>query len=330
MREFATYLRRHLWQLVLLAAALAVFAGVFYLYRMPPEAVFYAALLTALPGALLFLAGFLRYVHRHRRLRYLLEQGVWTPDQLPSCRDLTEEDYQQMLEDLSIRLRRAQGALEEAQTEMRDYYTLWAHQIKTPLAARDLILQVEGGDRAGELRAQLLQTEQYVEMVLAFVRSTADTTDFLIRRCVLEDLVRQSVRRLAPLFIRKDIRLELEDLSAEVVTDEKWLCFVLEQVLSNALKYTPRGGTITISARGMALTVRDTGAGIAPEDLPRVWEKGYTGRNGRADKRSTGIGLYLCRKVLSRLGHTISIASHPGEGTAVTIDLTTREITPIA
>ena len=330
MRELLTYLRRHLWQLALLAAALTIFAGVFYLYRTPPEAVFYAALLTALPGGLLFLAGFLRYVRRHRRLQGLLTQGLWTMDQLPSCRDLTEEDYQQLLEDLTIRLRRAQGELEEAKSEMRDYYTLWAHQIKTPLAAMDLILQEEGGNRAGELRAQLLQTEQYVEMVLAFVRSTADTTDFLIRRCVLEELVRQSVRRLAPLFIRKDIHLELGDLSAEVVTDEKWLCFVLEQVLTNAVKYTPRGGTISISAQGMVLTVRDTGVGIAPEDLPRVWEKGYTGRNGRADQRSTGIGLYLCRKVLSRLGHTISLASRPGEGTAVTIDLTTREIPPIA
>ena len=330
MRELATYLRRHLWHLVLLAAVLAIFAGVFYLYRMPPEAVFYAALLTALPGGLLFLAGFLRYARRHPRLQSLLAQGLWTLDQLPPSRDLTEEDYQQLLEDLTIRLRRSQEELDSTRTEMRDYYTLWAHQIKTPLAAMDLILQEEGGDRAGELKAQLLQTEQYVEMVLAFVRSTADTTDFLIRRCSLKDLARQSVRRLAPLFIRKDIHLELGDLSAQVVTDEKWLCFVLEQVLTNAVKYTPRGGTISITARGMALTVRDTGVGIAPEDLPRVWEKGYTGRNGRADKRSTGIGLYLCRKVLRRLGHTITIASRLGEGTAVTIDLTTRDIPPIA
>ena len=329
MREFLTYLRRHLLQMVLLLAAAVIFAGVLYLYRTPPEAAFYAALLTAFPGGCFFLVGFFRYVRRHQRLQGLLAQGFWSMDQLPSCRDLTEEDYQQMLEDLTIRLRRSQEALDNAQAEMRDYYTLWAHQIKTPLAAMDLILQEEDGEQARELRAQLLQTEQYVEMVLAFVRSTADTTDFLIRRCTLEDLVRPSVRRLAPLFIRKDIHLELGDLSVQVVTDEKWLCFVLEQILSNALKYTPKGGTIFITAQGMALTVRDNGVGITPEDLPRVWEKGYTGRNGRADKRSTGIGLYLCRKVLGRLGHQIDIASRLGEGTAVTIDLTTREITPI-
>ena len=329
MRELLTYLRRHLLQMVLLLAAVAIFAGVFYLYRMPLEAVFYAALLTALPGGILFLAGLLRYVRRHRRLQGLLAQGFWSMDQLPACRDLTEEDYQQMLEDLIIRLRRSQGTLDSTRSEMRDYYTLWAHQIKTPLAAMDLILQEEDGEQARELRAQLLQTEQYVEMVLAFVRSTADTTDFLIRRCTLEELVRPSVRRLAPLFIRKDIHLELGDLSMQVVTDEKWLSFVLEQILSNALKYTSRGGTISVTAQGMALTVRDNGVGIAPEDLPRVWEKGYTGRNGRADRRSTGIGLYLCRKVLGRLSHRITIASRPGEGTAVTIDLTSREVVPI-
>lgn len=329
MRELLTYLRRHLLQMVLLLAATAIFAGVLYLYRTPPEAALYAALLTALPGGCFLLVGFFRYVRRHQRLQGLLAQGFWSMDQLPSCRDLTEEDYQQMLEDLTVRLRRSQETLDSTRSEMRDYYTLWAHQIKTPLAAMDLILQEEDGEQARELRAQLLQTEQYVEMVLAFVRSTADTTDFLIRRCTLEDLVRPSVRRLAPLFIRKDIHLELGDLSVQVVTDEKWLCFVLEQILSNALKYTPKGGTISITAQSMVLTVRDTGVGIAPEDLPRVWEKGYTGRNGRADKRSTGIGLYLCRKVLSRLGHQIHIASRLGEGTTVTIDLTTREITPI-
>lgn len=329
MRELLTYLRRHLLQLVLLAASTAIFAGVLFLYRTPPEAALYAGLLCTLLGGCLFLVGFFRYVRRHRRLRGLLSQGFWSIDQLPPCRDLTEEDYQQMLEDLTIRLRRSQETLDSVRGEMREYYTLWAHQIKTPLAAMDLILQEQDGEQARELRSQLLQTEQYVEMVLAFVRSTADTTDFLIRRCTLEDLVRPSVRRLAPLFIRKDIHLELGDLSAQVVTDEKWLCFVLEQILSNALKYTPRGGAISVTAQGMVLTVRDNGVGIAPEDLPRVWEKGYTGRNGRADKRSTGIGLYLCRKVLSRLGHTVSIASRPGEGTAVTIDLTTRDITPV-
>ena len=329
MRELRTYLRRHLLQLVLLAASTAIFAGILYLYRTPPEAAFYAGLLCALLGGCFFFLGFFRYVRRHRRLQGLLAQGFWSMDQLPPCRDLTEEDYQQMLEDLTIRLRRSQETLDSTRSEMREYYTLWAHQIKTPLAAMDLILQEEDDDLARELRAQLLQTEQYVEMVLAFIRSTADTTDFLIRRYSLEKLVRQSVRRLAPLFIRKDIRLELGDLSAQVVTDEKWLCFVLEQILSNALKYTPKGGTISVTAQEMVLTVRDNGVGIAPEDLPRVWEKGYTGRNGRADKRSTGIGLYLCRKVLSRLGHPVSITSRLGEGTAVTIDLTTRDITPI-
>ena len=330
MRVFFGWCRQRVWVALLLGLWAAVFAVVLFLYGSPVEAVGYALLLCLAALVLWASVDLLFYIRRTRTLQAMAGQAELTLSSLPDPAGPLEAAYQSLVLELEEKRRQAVSDADGKQREAMDYYTLWAHQIKTPLAAMDLILQEEGGNRAGELRAQLLQTEQYVEMVLAFVRSTADTTDFLIRRCVLEDLVRQSVRRLAPLFIRKDIHLELGDLSAEVVTDEKWLCFVLEQVLTNAVKYTPRGGIISISAQGMVLTVRDTGVGIAPEDLPRVWEKGYTGRNGRADQRSTGIGLYLCRKVLSRLGHTISLASRPGEGTAVTIDLTTREIPPIA
>lgn len=330
MRVFFGWCRQRVWVALLLGLWAAVFAVVLFLYGSPVEAVGYALLLCLAALVLWASVDLLFYIRRTRTLQAMAGQAELTLSSLPDPAGPLEAAYQSLVLELEEKRRQAVSDADGKQREAMDYYTLWAHQIKTPLAAMDLILQEEGGNRAGELRAQLLQTEQYVEMVLAFVRSTADTTDFLIRRCVLEDLVRQSVRRLAPLFIRKDIHLELGDLSAEVVTDEKWLCFVLEQVLTNAVKYTPRGGIISISAQGMVLTVRDTGVGIAPEDLPRVWEKGYTGRNGRADQRSTGIGLYLCRKVLSRLGHTISLASRPGEGTAVTIDLTTWEIPPIA
>lgn len=109
-----------------------------------------------------------------------------------------------------------------------------------------------------------------------------------------------------------------------MLTDEKWLCFVIEQILSNSLKYTP-AGIISIRAEGTALIIEDTGIGIKAEDLPRVFERGYTGYNGRADKKSTGIGLYLCRRVLSRLGHTVSISSEPGRGTRVKIGLETPD-----
>ena len=133
-------------------------------------------------------------------------------------------------------------------------------------------------------------------------------------------LLRQAVRRYAPLFIRSRVSLQLEETGLRCLTDGKWLGFVVEQLLSNAVKYAP-GGTVRIFAEGETLCIADNGIGIAPEDLPRVFERGYTGKNGRLERRSTGIGLFLCREVCRRLGHGITIASRPGEGTEVRLDL---------
>lgn len=164
--------------------------------------------------------------------------------------------------------------------------------------------------------------EQYVEMLLGYQRLTGPTTDFTLRECDVNAVMRASARRFAPLFIEKKLRLNYQETTLRALTDEKWLAFVLEQVLSNAVKYTRRGSvTLRCDEAAHAIIVEDTGIGIAPEDLPRVFDHGYTGLNGRRDKRATGLGLYLSKRVLDQLGHTISIASEPGRGTRVTIGL---------
>ena len=208
---------------------------------------------------------------------------------------------------------------------MVEYYTLWAHQIKTPIAAMGLLLQDDDTDRGRELSAELFKIQQYVEMVLQYLRLGSDSTDYLIREVPLEPIVRQAARKYAQLFIRGKVSLNLRPMELKVLTDEKWLGFVVEQVLSNAVKYAP-GGAVTVFAEGETLVIRDNGMGIAPEDLPRVFENGYTGCNGRTDKRSTGIGLYLCREICRRLGHRISVASRLGEGTEVRIALGRRTL----
>ncbi len=201
---------------------------------------------------------------------------------------------------------------------MTDYYTLWAHQIKTPIAAMRLLFQEEPRP---ELEGELLKIEQYVEMVLGYLRLGSDTTDYVLRSCDLDGLIRQSIRKYARLFILKKISLDFRETGKTVLTDEKWLAFVVEQILSNSLKYTPEGGRIRIYGDGETLVIADSGIGIQPEDLPRVFEKGFTGYNGREDKKSTGIGLYLCSQVMDRLNHGVSIASRPGQGTLVRLDL---------
>jgi histidine kinase (EC 2.7.13.3) len=208
---------------------------------------------------------------------------------------------------------------------MIDYYTLWAHQIKTPIAAMRLILQSEDIPQYHELNEQLFKIERYVEMVMAYLRIGSSSTDFLLKKYELEDMVKQSVRKYAPVFIRKKIGIKLGNLKFKVLTDEKWLCFAIEQILSNAIKYTDEGYILIDSENETTLVIKDTGIGIAPEDLPRICEKGYTGYNGRIDKRASGIGLYLTKQILTKLGHKISFESEIGKGTTVRIDMSSGD-----
>lgn len=157
-----------------------------------------------------------------------------------------------------------------------------------------------------------------VEMVLSYQRLGSDTVDLVLRRVELDRVLRGCVRKFAGLFIMKKLPLELEETRLEVLTDEKWLAFVIEQLLSNALKYT-REGRIHIFAEGRSLIIEDTGTGIAPEDLPRLGERGFTGYNGRAEKGSTGLGLYLCRRICNKLGHSLRFESELAHGTRAII-----------
>ena len=160
-------------------------------------------------------------------------------------------------------------------------------------------------------------------MALGFVRAQSLSGDLLLRRYDLDTLLRQSVRKFSRLFIRKKISLHFAPTHMQILTDEKWFRFVVEQLLSNALKYTPQG-SISLYAEAVpshALVIEDTGIGIAPEDLPRLGERGFTGYNGRIEQKSTGLGLYLCRRILSRLSLSMEITSAVGQGTRVRIGL---------
>ena len=158
------------------------------------------------------------------------------------------------------------------------------------------------------------------------MRLGADSTDYVIKEHELDDIVRGAVKKLAGDFINKKIKLEYTELNEKVLTDEKWLSLVVEQVLSNALKYTSEGTVSIYTESPKTLCIRDTGIGIAADDLPRVFENGYTGYNGRSDKRASGIGLYLCRRICNKLGHTISAESKAGEGTVIRIGLDKKKL----
>ena len=324
MKTVFAWLKYRLWQIVLFSGLMLIFSTVVWLSGAGGVLAGYTALLGGVLALLLALPDLRRFALRHRQLSDALKSIRVSDEQLPPPENLIEEDYRQLIRALGEEKQRQASAMDLRMSDMQDYFTLWAHQIKTPIAAMRLILQTKPENSAGEIEGELFRVEQYVEMVLNYLRLDSDSTDFVFRTCALDDIIRQCVRKYAKQFIRKRIRLEYEGTALQVLTDEKWLCFVIEQILSNALKYTS-AGSIRIFTQGETLVIADTGMGIAPEDLPRVFEKGYTGYNGRTDKKATGIGLYLCKRILNRLGHEISISAQVGKGTRVSIDLSREE-----
>lgn len=302
-----------------------IFATVFFLYDLPVEAVGYATLLCVFVGTIFFGFSFSHFARRHKRLEDLGDRITVSLQHLPQPRDAIEKLYQELILILFDHQAELNFVADKTRQELEDYYTLWAHQIKTPIAALGLLLQDQPTSQTAELSLELFKIEQYVEMVLHYLRIESPSSDFVFQRYNLEDIVRPAVRKYAKMFIQKKVGLNVEDLNQEVLTDAKWLGFVIEQVLSNALKYTTEG-TISISLRGASeqgkfLVIEDTGWGIAPEDLPRIFEKGFTGYRGRMDQKSTGIGLYLCKLILDKLSHPIQVESIVGQGTKVQIGL---------
>lgn len=268
---------------------------------------------------------FFRYYNRHRELIKMQKVIKISVDALSMPGDQIEEDYQTLLQLVHEDKVKAVNDLENRRKDLMEYYTMWVHQIKTPIAAMQLLLQSEDTPKNREAAEELFRIEQYVKMALQYTRLDSETTDFLIQRYNLDDIVREAVRCYARLFIRKKISLNYQPLQVQVSTDEKWLEFVIEQVLSNAVKYTPKGSVSIYMEGSSTLVIEDTGIGIRKEDLPRVCEKGYTGYNGHTDKRSTGIGLYISKRILEKLSHTIEIESEMGKGTRVKIGLITKE-----
>ncbi len=322
MKLFLRYLRGKAGALALMAVCALILTASFRLYHLPVEAVLYPAALCLALGAVYMTFDFARTRRRHRALAAL--RGA--EDALPQARDIEAADYRALAELLRQERREAATRAEADARAMADYYTLWAHQIKTPIAAMRLRLQGQDSAEARALLSDLGRIERYVEMVLTYLRLEGDGTDYVLREVSLDEVLRPVFKQFAGEFISRGLRLDYAPVNTRALTDEKWLSFVVGQVLSNALKYTPEGTISVYVEAPCALCVRDTGIGIAPEDLPRVFEQSYTGPAGRLDRRASGLGLYLCKRVCDNLGHGITIESVPGVGTTVRIDLSRRKI----
>lgn len=323
MKTFLAYISGYRRMVILAAAYLLIFATVLYAAEVPSETVLYAGALCLAFTAVYALVGFYRYYKRVSALKRTLSELPETLESLPTPQNESERLYTQMLQKTYAEYERAALEHRRREADMRNYYTMWVHQIKTPISALRLLIQ--SGARSAELQNEIFHIEQYVEMALNYQRLFCGSSDLVITRRSLDSAVRTSIRKYSKQFIMKRLKLEYEPGDITVLTDEKWLCFVIDQVLSNSLKYTS-AGEIKICTVGRTLMISDTGIGIAAEDLPRIFDCSYTGYNGRAEKRSSGIGLYLCSEVCRRLGHGISITSEVGKGTCVSITFNEADI----
>lgn len=310
----------------------AIFAFTVWMYGITVAAVLYPALVCMVIMTAAFAVMACSEYGKWKNMQEILQRAVGDDSEFVKILDTAEirkqvnttDEIENELLEIIERLKnggmRLNDSMNMKYSDMVDYYTMWVHQIKTPIASMHLILQKEDSEDSRRLRAELFRVEQYVQMVLCFLRLDSDFTDYVIKEYRVDDIIRPAVRRLASQFIMKKLALEYEHTDEVALTDEKWLGFVVEQVLSNAVKYTSEG-SISIKCDGDRLVISDTGIGIAAEDLPRIFDKGYTGFNGRADRKASGIGLYLCRRICDNLGHSIKVESAAGHGTTIIIGL---------
>lgn len=293
--------------LILLLGFILLFAFVFDAYRSLLE---YVALLLAFLSFLFIGADAWTAFKSYRSQKLQASAQAQTP---------LEKLLQERVEELEYEQKNQLLVEQEKYNDLLDYYTLWVHQVKTPIAASSLLIgDLKDKEAKSQLEQELFKIESYVHLVLQYLRLESFHDDLVLKKENLADLVREVVKKYALFFIQQGLSLNLHDLDHTIVTDKKWFLVILEQVLSNSLKYT-KEGSIEIYFHEDSLYIKDTGLGIQNADLLRVFERGFSGYNGRLTQQSSGLGLYLSKKIADQLGHKISIDSQVGQGTTVSI-----------
>ena len=347
MKLFLDYISKIKFYIILQLFPVMLAEIIFFLYQLPIEPMVYVTVFWLITGICACLNGFYRYRKKVEQLELIAAAPDINLSQMDSPVGQDERFQQEIMQQLNQMRIDVENASQKSSEDMTDYYTMWAHQIKTPIFALRLLLQ-ESTEENKEKLSELFKIEQYVEMVLGYLRTEDMSSDLKLSRCSLDRIIRDRIHKYAGIFISKKLTLTYESISQDVLTDEKWLGFVIGQILSNALKYTRTGGIriylekklsldtddVSISIRNddcnkvenLTLVIEDTGIGIRAEDIPRIFEKGYTGVNGRDDNRATGIGLYLSNKIMGKLGHRLYITSTEGKGTKVFLEFSVEDL----
>lgn len=312
------YLREHSNVIFMSLLVAVTFFVTFSLLHLPVKAVIYPVLLSLVLCILFASIDFMSKKRKYEKLQQIKLELCEQSYNFTGAESKMEEIYQEMITLVLGKLADHTFQSNEKYSQMMDYYTMWVHQIKTPIASMRLILEGMDSAEARKLTAELFRIEQYVNMVLTYLRLDSDSSDYVLKEYSVDELVKPVIRKFSSEFIGKKLSFSYEETQKTLVTDEKWFGFVVEQVLSNALKYTKQGG-IRIYTEEAFLVIEDTGIGIALEDLPRIFEKGFTGFNGRMDRRASGIGLFLCKRICDKLQLPIVAESEVSKGTRIKI-----------
>lgn len=320
------FLKSIRYQIYLVSTILAIFALLIWLTRAPFYFFGYATQLTFFVFFIMVLLQWTRYKKRIEKVLQL-NQTTYTSfndEAIDSLDDAYEMQYRHL--EKEFELFREETRMKEK--DQLDYFTLWLHQIKTPISVISLILQrsEDNSKEKQQLEQELIYLNNYTHMALNYLKLEETGKELDLTEVKLSSVIKETVKNYALLFIYNEISLDLDIADETVLTDYRWLQVLLEQILSNSLKYST-GGTINIyMATPTQLVIEDTGSGIRKEDLPKIFEKGYTGLNGRLHEKSTGLGLFLSRKICQRLGHTLTIDSEIGVGTKATIDFIRKKL----
>lgn len=320
-----SYIKKNLKIYLLLIVFIFIFVLIFYLYNLPFESLFYGGLLCFLVSLIASIIDYNNYRKSYIDLKYLETNILSSMEDLPKSLDIRVKYYQKIIERLHNEVERLKIEDNKKMEDLADYYSMWIHQIKTPIAAINFLLDNEETD-VKVFKQELFKIERYVEMVLTYMRLGSETSDYVITSIDLDEVVRENIKKYATLFINKKIKLNYVSHETYVISDKKWLGFAFEQLLSNAIKYTKSGGEISINISESELIIEDNGIGIYEEDLPRIFEQSFTGLNGRYEKKSSGLGLYLCKKTLDKLQHKIEITSEVNKGTKVIVSFPKKDI----
>lgn len=324
MKYVRFYLKENVARIILTSIIIVISLIIMNLYRIPFENIMYIMEVDITIIIIYVAYEFYIFCRKIKILeKYICVDEIYEMNDLKAD-SYIEEEYLKILKRLLKQKAEIITDKEKSMKEMQDYYAVWAHQIKTPIAASNLLIQTMESENIDikELKIEMFKIEFYVDAVMNFLKLEDITSDYVFKKYNISTMVNKSVKRFATQFINKKISLIIDSIDREIYTDEKWYCYIVEQILSNSVKYTGKNGHVKIYIEGEHnLVIEDNGIGISEEDIPRIMEKGFTGFNGRMNKKSTGIGLYLCNSAAGKLGIKIHIDSEVGKGTKVVLML---------